>query len=249
MSDADNMYEWYYLGLALLVFLIGLGIGVRLLTRSIREQEEYEMRLQSITGSDSASQPAESDAPEVPPAAEEPPAAPVVKVRAPAVEKAPEPAPAEGGGVTEAVAKDKVDSTKTLLEQLKSEGVDVNQAEKLLQLSKSTLYSGDYERAVKYATKAAKVANDQKAKGPAPAAQAAAPAAAPAEGEDPQQKEVVTLISAVQAKIAKIKEDSVEKSEVENLLRLATSFVRSKSYAKALRYAKQAEEKAAAVAK
>ena len=32
-------------------------------------------------------------------------------------------------------------------------------------------------------------------------------------------------------------------------MRLATSFVRSKSYAKALRYAKQAEEKAAAISK
>ena len=41
----------------------------------------------------------------------------------------------------------------------------------------------------------------------------------------------------------------MEKSEVENLLRLATSFVRSKSYAKAMRYAKQAEEKANALAK
>ena len=41
MSYASPMYEWYYLGLALLVFLIGLGIGVKLLTRSIREQEEY----------------------------------------------------------------------------------------------------------------------------------------------------------------------------------------------------------------
>ena len=64
-----------------------------------------------------------------------------------------------------------------------------------------------------------------------------------------EEKEVVSLISAVQGKIANVKEDSVEKSEVENLLRLATSFVRSKSYAKAQRYAKQAEEKANALAK
>jgi tetratricopeptide (TPR) repeat protein len=128
---------------------------------------------------------------------------------------------------------------------MKSEGVDISQADKLLQLASSTLYSGDYERAIKYATKAAKVAKDQKGKGTeAPAAPAAA-----AEGEDPQQKEVVSLISAVQGKLGKVKEESVEKSEVENLLRLATSFVRSKSYAKALRYAKQAEEKAAAISK
>lgn len=244
------MYEWIYLGLALLVFLIGLGIGVMLLTRSIREQEEYERRLQGLSGSDSAeSPPAETTAPEEPPAIEEAPAPPVVRVRAPAVEpapRAPEPSPAESGGVTESEAKAKVDSTKSLIDQLKSDGVDITQADKLLQLAKSTLYSGDYERALKYATKAAKVAKDQQGKG-APTA-AAAPAAA-AEGEDPQQKEVVTLISTVQGKLAKIKEESVEKSEVENLLRLATSFVRSKSYAKALRYAKQAEEKAAAISK
>jgi tetratricopeptide (TPR) repeat protein len=240
------MYEWYYLGLALLVFMIGLGIGVRLLARSIREQDEYERRLQGINGSETEDQPAET-APEVPPAAEEPPATPVVKVRPPAVER--QPAPAGEAGVTEAAAKEKVDSTKTLLDQLKSEGVDITQADKLLQLAKSTLYSGDYERAVKYATKAAKVAKDQQAKGPAPAAAAAAQAAAQAEGEDPQQKEVVALISSVQARLSKAKEESAEKGEVENLLRLATSFVRSKSYAKALRYAKQAEEKAAAITK
>ena len=248
MSYADNMYEWYYLGLALLVFLIGLGIGVKLLTRSIREQEEYERRLQSIAAPDSeASPPAETAAiPEAPPAAEEAPAPPVVRVSAPAVEpapRAPEPAPAGGG--TEADAKAKVESTKALIDQMKSEGVDVAQAEKLLQLASSTLMGGDFERAIKYATKAAKVAKDQKGKSTeAPAAPAAA-----AEGEDPQQKEVVSLISAVQAKLGKVKEESVEKSEVENLLRLATSFVRSKSYAKALRYAKQAEERVAAISK
>jgi hypothetical protein len=248
MSYADNMYEWYYLGLALLVFLIGLGIGVKLLTRSIREQEEYERRLQSIATPDSeASPPAETvAAPEAPPVEEEAPVPPVVKVRAPVVEPAPRaPEPAPAGGVTEADAKAKVESTKALLEQMKSEGVDVAQAEKLLQLASSTLMGGDFERAIKYATKAAKVAKDQKGKGTeAPAAPAAA-----AEGEDPQQKEVVSLISAVQAKLGKVKEESVEKSEVENLLRLATSFVRSKSYAKALRYAKQAEERVAAISK
>ena len=241
------MYEWIYLGLALLVFLIGLGIGVKLLTRSIREQEEYERKLQSIAGPDSAaSPPAETAAPEAPPAMEEAPAPPVVKVSAPAVKPAPRtPEPAPAGGVTEAEAKAKVNSTRALIDQMKSEGVDISQADKLLQLASSTLYSGDYERAIKYATKAAKVAKDQKGKGTeAPAASAAA-----AEGEDPAQKEVVSLISAVQGKLGKVKEESVEKSEVENLLRLATSFVRSKSYAKALRYAKQAEEKAAAISK
>jgi hypothetical protein len=247
MSYADNMYEWIYLGLALLVFLIGLGIGVQLLRRSIREQEDYEHRLRMVAGADSPeSQPAEMPAPEAPPA----PAVParvVVKVREPAVEpapRAPEPAQ-EAGAMTEAEAKAKVDSTKTLIDQMRSEGVDISQADKLLQLATSTLYSGDYERAIKYATKAAKVARDQKGKGGEPAA-AGAPAAG---GEDAQQKEVVSLISTVQGKLAKLKEESVEKSEVENLLRLATSFVRSKSYAKALRYAKQAEEKAAALAK
>jgi hypothetical protein len=244
------MYEWIYLGLALLVFLIGLGIGVMLLTRSIREQEEYERRLQGLSGSDSAaSPPDEMTAPEEPPAVHKAPAPPVVRVRAPAVApapRAPEPSPAEAGGVTEAEAKAKVDSTKSLIDQLKSDGVDITQADKLLQLAKSTLYSGDFERALKYATKAAKVAKDQQGKG-TPTATAADAAAA--EGEDPQQKEVVNLISTVQGKLANIKEESVEKSEVENLLRLATSFVRSKSFAKALRYAKQAEEKAAAISK
>jgi len=249
MSYADNMYEWIYLGLALLVFLIGLGIGVQLLRRSIRDQEGYEHRLRMVAGADSPeSQPAEMHAPEAPPA----PAvhAPVVvRVREPAVEtvpRAPEPAAAQdAGAMTEAEAKAKVDSTKTLIDQMRSEGIDISQADKLLQLATSTLYSGDYERAIKYATKAAKVAKDQKGKGGEPAT-GQAPAAG---GEDAQQKEVVSLISAVQGKLAKLKEESVEKSEVENLLRLATSFVRSKSYAKALRYAKQAEEKAAALAK
>jgi tetratricopeptide (TPR) repeat protein len=241
------MYEWIYLGLALLIFLIGLGIGVKLLTRSIREQEEYERRLQSIaTPVSGASPPAETPAPEAPPAVKEAPAPPVVKVRAPAVEPAPSVTePAQAGGVAEADAKAKVKSTRALIDQMKSEGVDISQADKLLQLAQSTLMSGDYERAIKYATKAAKVAKDQKGKG----AEAAPAPAAAGEGEDQQQKEVVALISAVQGKLGKVKEESVEKSEVENLLRLATSFVRSKSYAKALRYAKQAEEKAAAMTK
>jgi len=250
MSYADNMYEWIYLGLALLVFLIGLGIGVQLLRRSIREQEDYERRLRMVATADSPeSPPADIPAPQAPPAPVAPAVPAVVKVREPEVApapRAPEPAPAqEGGAVTEAEAKAKVDSTKALMGQMKSEGVDISQADKLLQLATSTLYSGDYERAIKYATKAAKVAKDQKGKG----GEAAAAPAPAARGEDAQQKEVVSLISTVQGKLANLKEESVEKSEVENLLRLATSFVRSKSYAKALRYAKQAEEKAAALAK
>jgi len=170
-----------------------------------------------------------------------------------------------GATVTEAEAKAKVESAKTLIEHFKGEGVDVSQADKLLQLATSTLYSGDYERAVKYATKATNTANEskQKATGAAPAAAPPAPASAPAppvapaappaapaaaESDEAQQKEVVALIGAVQAKLANVTGESVEKGEVENLLRLATSFVRSKSFPKALRYAKQAEEKANALA-
>ena len=263
-SYASGMNEWYYLGAAIAVFLVGLTLGVLLLRRSLREQRDYEDRLRSLAAP--ASAPAEGPAPPVPIVSQAPaqvaPGAPVAPVP---------PAAPVGGGVTEAEAKAKVESTKTLIEQFKSEGVDVSQADKLLQLATSTLYSGDYERAAKYAAKATKVATESKEKvpGAAPAAAAApavvagaptqpvapaAPAAAPAaptasESEDAQQKEVVALIGAVQAKLANVTGESVEKSEVENLLRLATSFVRSKSFPKALRYAKQAEEKAATLVK
>ena len=123
--------------------------------------------------------------------------------------------------------------------------MEVGSAEKLLQLATSCLYSGDYERALKYATKASKVSRDIRER--AEVERAGTPAGdAAAAVEDPQQKEVVATISTVQNRIAGLGE-SVEKSEIENLLRLATSFVRSKSYGKALRYAKQAEEKANAL--
>jgi hypothetical protein len=229
------MNEYVYLALSAVVFLVGLIIGIMLLRRSIREQEEYEQKLRDIASTGTAAAPSTEAAPPVP--ATEPAAPP-----APAPSEAPAPA-VEAGGATEAQAKDKVETTKAEIEKLRGEGVDVASAEKLLQLATSSLYSGDFERATKYANKASKVGRDLKERATAEKPAEAAPAAG---GEE---KEVVALISAVQAKIASVKEDSVEKSEVENLLRLATSFVRSKSYAKAQRYAKQAEEKANALAK
>jgi tetratricopeptide (TPR) repeat protein len=163
----------------------------------------------------------------------------------------PTPGPAPGPVGVEASpgegeAKTKIESTRGIVEQMKGEGMDVTSAEKLLQLATSCLYSGDYERALKYANKAGKVSKDIRER--AAVEQAGHPAEPSAPAEDPQQKEVVATISAVQSKIGPLGE-SVEKSEVENLLRLATSFVRSKSYSKALRYAKQAEEKANSLAK
>lgn len=228
------MNEYIYLALAAVVFLVGLIIGIMLLRRSIREQVEYEQKLRSIAASSPAAAPSTEAATPVPPTE---PAAALGETPA-------TPAPAtEGAGATEAEAKEKVESTKAEIEKLRADGVDVSTAEKLLQLATSSLYSGDFERAVKYANKASRTAKDSKDR-----AGAEKPAAAAA-GPGGDEKEVVSLISAVQGKLANVKEDSVEKSEVENLLRLATSFVRSKSYAKAMRYAKQAEEKANALVK
>ena len=225
------MNEYIYLALSAVVFIVGLIIGIMLLRRSIKEQVEYEQKLRSIAASGTMAAPSSEAAPPVPPT--EPAAAPQTET----------PAPSEGAGPTEAEAKEKVETTKQEIEKLRGEGVDVASAEKLLQLATSSLYSGDFDRAVKYAVKASKVGRDLKERSAAEKPAEGAPAAS---GEE---KEVVTLISTVQAKLAEVKGESVEKSEVENLLRLATSFVRSKSYAKALRYAKQAEEKANALAK
>jgi hypothetical protein len=234
------MNEYVYLALSAVVFLVGLIIGIMLLRRSIREQEEYEQRLREIAASGAPAAPSTETAPPVP-ATE--PAVPVV-APAPAPAPAETTAPAtEAPAANEAQAKEKVEAAKAEIEKLKGEGVEVASAEKLLQLATSSLYSGDFERAIKYANKASKVGKDLKERASTEKPAEAAPAASS------EEKEVVALISAVQAKVALIKEDSVEKSEVENLLRLATSFVRSKSYAKAQRYAKQAEEKANALSK
>jgi hypothetical protein len=235
MCYPESMNEYVYLALSAVVFLVGLIIGIMLLRRSMREQEEYEQKLRDIASSGTAAAPSTEAAPPVP-ATE--PAAP----SAPAPTETPAPA-AESGGATEAQAKEKVEGAKGEIDKLRGEGVDVASAEKLLQLATSSLYSGDFERAVKYANKASKVGKDLKERASTEKPAEAAPAVSN------EEKEVVALISAVQGKIAGIKEDSVEKSEVENLLRLATSFVRSKSYAKAQRYAKQAEEKANSLAK
>jgi hypothetical protein len=235
MCYPESMNEYVYLALSAVVFLVGLIIGIMLLRRSIREQEDYEQKLRDIASTGTAAAPSTEAAPPVP--ATEPAAAP-----APAPAEAPAPA-AEPAGANEAQAKEKVETAKAEIDKLRGDGVDVASAEKLLQLATSSLYSGDFERAVKYANKASKVGKDLKERASAEKPAEAAPAASN------EEKEVVALISAVQGKIAGIKEDSVEKSEVENLLRLATSFVRSKSYAKAQRYAKQAEEKANALAK
>ena len=227
------MNEYIYLALAAVVFFVGLIIGIMLLRRSIREQVEYEQKLRSIAASN-------------PSAASSTEAAPTVLPTEPAAAPGEAPAPGsatEGAAATEAEAKEKVESTKAEIDKLRADGVDVVTAEKLLTLATSSLYSGDFDRAVKYATKASKTGRESKDR--ASAETPAAPAVAPVS----EEKEVVSLISAVQGKLANVKEDSVEKSEVENLLRLATSFVRSKSYAKAMRYAKQAEEKANALAK
>ena len=237
------MNEYLYLALSAVVFLVGLIIGIMLLRRSIREQEEYEQKLRDIAASGAAAAPSTETAPPVPAKEPEAPAAPApAPTPAPAPAEAPAPA-AEAAGTTEAQAKEKVETTKAEIEKLRADGVEVASAEKLLQLATSSLYSGDFERAIKYATKASKVGRDLKERASAEKPAEAAPAVSS------EEKEVVALISAVQGKIAGVKEDSVEKSEVENLLRLATSFVRSKSYAKAQRYAKQAEEKANALAK
>ena len=241
----ECMNEYLYLALSAVVFLVGLIIGIMLLRRSIREQEEYEQKLRDIAASGAAAAPSTETAPPVPAKEPEAPAAPApapAPTPAPAPAEAPAPA-AEAAGTNEAQAKEKVETTKAEIEKLRGEGVEVASAEKLLQLATSSLYSGDFERAIKYATKASKVGRDLKERASAEKPAEAAPAVSN------EEKEVVALISAVQGKIAGIKEDSVEKSEVENLLRLATSFVRSKSYAKAQRYAKQAEEKANALAK
>ena len=230
------MNEYIYLALSAVVFLVGLIIGIMLLRRSIKEQDEYEQRLRSIAANNSPAAPSTETAPPV--LATEPAAAP-----APTPTPTETPAPAADGATTEASAKEKVETTKAEIDKLRGEGVEVASAEKLLQLATSSLYSGDFDRAFKYANKASKVGRDIKERSSADKPTEAASTASS------EEKEVVALISAVQGKIANVKEDSVEKSEVENLLRLATSFVRSKSYAKAQRYAKQAEEKANALAK
>ena len=235
----ECMNEYLYLALSAVVFLVGLIIGIMLLRRSIREQEEYEQKLRSIAASNAPAAPSTETAP---PVKATEPAAATAAAPTPAPTEAPAPA-AEGAGTTETSAKEKVETTKAEIEKLRGEGVDVASAEKLLQLATSSLYSGDFDRAFKYANKASKVGRDIKERS---SADKPAEAASTASSEE---KEVVALISVVQGKIANVKEDSVEKSEVENLLRLATSFVRSKSYAKAQRYAKQAEEKANALAK
>jgi predicted lipid-binding transport protein (Tim44 family) len=234
MEHPECMNEYYYLAASAVVFIVGLVIGIMLLQRSIKEQVAYDQKLRSIAASNTTAAPSTEAAPAAPPT--EAPAAPTETPAAPA-------AAPEAVGPTEPEAKEKVESTKQEIDKLRTDGVDVASADKLMQLATSSLYSGDYERAIKYANKASKVGKDLKERSAAEKPAEGAPAAG---GEE---KEVVTLISAVQAKIAGIKEDSGEKSEVENLLRLATSFVRSKSYAKALRYAKQAEEKANALAK
>ena len=247
MSYPVRMSEYLYLALSAVVFVVGLIIGILLLRRAMREQIEYEQQLRALaTGAPTATAGASAAtaAPPVPPT----PAAAPESAPAPPVPPA-APAPAAEGPATEADAKARVEAAKAEIEKMKGEGKDVSSADKLLQLATSCLYSGDFDRAVKYASKASKQIQDIKERGEAEKAPEGAAAAPAAEGEDPQQKEALGLISAVQAKIAGIKEESVEKSEVENLLRLATSFVRSKSYAKALRYAKQAEEKANALAK
>lgn len=228
------MNEYIYLALSAVVFLVGLIIGIMLLRRSIKEQEDYEQKLRGIAASNTNAAPSTETAPPVLATVPAAPAAAPTETPAPAT---------EGASTTEASAKEKVESTKTEIEKLRGEGVDVASAEKLLQLATSSLYSGDFDRAFKYANKASKVGKDLKERASAEKPADAAPAASN------EEKEVLALISAVQGKITNVKEDSVEKSEVENLLRLATSFVRSKSYAKAQRYAKQAEEKANALAK
>jgi len=231
----ECMNEYVYLALSAVVFLVGLIIGIMLLRRSIKEQEEYDLKLRSLAAPAAAATPSTEAAPPVP--AKEPAAEP-----APATTETPAPA-AEAQGTTEAQAKEKVEAAKSEIDKLRGEGVEVSSAEKLLQLATSSLYSGDFDRAFKYANKASKVGKDLKERASTEKPAESAPAASS------EEKEVVALISTVQGKIAGLKEDSVEKSEVENLLRLATSFVRSKSYAKAQRYAKQAEEKANALAK
>jgi|GEM_PF-1909317 len=235
------MNEYIYLALSAVVFLVGLIIGIMLLRRSIREQEEYDLKFRTLASASAPAAPSTEEAPPVPAKeAEEAPA----PASAPTIAPTEAPAPAaEGAGTTEAQAKEKVEQAKGEIEKLRGDGINVGSAEKLLQLATSSLYSGDFDRALKYATKASKVGRDLKERASAEKPAEAAPAASS------EEKEVVALISAVQGKVAAIKEDSVEKSEVENLLRLATSFVRSKSYAKAQRYAKQAEEKANALAK
>jgi len=246
--------EYIYLALSVVVFVVGLLIGIMLLRKSMKEQIDYEQQLRQYAGS---APPPEPVAP--PPM---PPTGPVGPAPGPAPMPMPTPGPVQGPAPTpgpapgpvgaeaspaEAEVKAKIASTKGVVEQMKGEGMDVTSAEKLLQLATSCLYSGDYERALKYANKSSKVSKDIRER--AAVEQAGTPTGdAAAAAEDPQQKEVVATISAVQSKIGPLGE-SVEKSEVENLLRLATSFVRSKSYSKALRYAKQAEEKANALAK
>jgi hypothetical protein len=252
--------EYIYLALSVVVFVVGLLIGIMLLRKSMKEQIDYEQQLRQYAGSAPPTEPIAP--PPMPPTGPVGPAPGPAPMPMPMPSPGPTPGPAPGPVQTpgpapgpvgaeaspaEAEAKAKIESTKGIVEQMKGEGMDVTSAEKLLQLATSCLYSGDYERALKYANKSSKVSKDIRER--AAVEHAGTPTGdAAAAAEDPQQKEVVATISAVQSKIGPLGE-SVEKSEVENLLRLATSFVRSKSYSKALRYAKQAEEKANALSK
>ena len=150
---------------------------------------------------------------------------------------------ADGTGTAEADVKDKLESAKMEIDLLRSAGVDVSTAEKLLQIAISNLNSGHVDRAAKYADKASKLAEDskQKAEGVTSAAEAT--------DAGVEKEEVASLISAVQAKLANLRQESAARTEAVNLLRLAGSFVRSRSYAKALRYARQADEMADALIK
>jgi tetratricopeptide (TPR) repeat protein len=165
-------------------------------------------------------------------------------LREPSIDNAPASAdaPTTTGNpvVTREEALVKLIATKRELDILSAAGIDVLIALKLLELSNGSFKSGDYGRAFKYAEKASKVGKDleERAKEenyPRVSAETAAS----------QKEEAILTIRTVQSKLPLIK-DGAEKTEIDYLLKLATLYVKRDAYSKALRYAKQADEKAGA---
>lgn len=164
--------------------------------------------------------------------------------------------------------KKRLKDLKVRIEELRREGADVRSAEKILKLANSSLYSGDFERSEKYAKKTEKLIEDIKSRMEAetpisgvtcPSCGADVEHGAPVcpschavlgEGakieEKSEEEEIMEIIKEIQDKLATM-EDSDAKSEIENYIRLATTFARSKSYKKAMKYAKQAKEKCEAL--
>ncbi|MEW5760266.1 MAG: zinc ribbon domain-containing protein, partial [Candidatus Thermoplasmatota archaeon] len=146
-------------------------------------------------------------------------------------------------------------AAKFLMGSLTESGVDVGEIENLILRSKKALKEEDYEGGLEYAEKAEELAKEMKTKLAAKEEKKCPECNEPIEegwqicpncrsriGEKDEKEILDETISELKSSVASLKEKGIDTGNVENLIRLSSSFLKSKNYQKSSKYVEEAKK-------